>query len=142
VLDTWLARRAGLGVGDPVDVLGRTFQVAGLSRGTSSWLGAYLFVTRSAAEDLLRLPDTASFYLLRLPDGADTVAVARAIEEQVSGVETMTPAERAETSGKTLGSVLNTPINLMLVIGIVTGVAVMGLTLTPPSSTGCASTAC
>lgn len=128
VLDTWLAQRAGLAVGDPVDVLGRTFQVVGLSRGTSSWLGAYLFVTRRAAEDLLRLPGTASFYLLRLPVGADAAAVARAIEEQVSGVETMTPAERAATSWRILGSVLNTPINLMLAIGIVTGVAVMGLT--------------
>jgi putative ABC transport system permease protein len=128
VLDTWLARRAGLSVGDAVDVLGRTYRVTGLSRGTSSWLGAYLFISRPEAEDVLQLPGGASFYLLRLPSGADVDAVKEIIEQQVSGIEVMTPGERAALDWRLLGAVLNTPINLMIVIGVVTGTAVMGLT--------------
>jgi putative ABC transport system permease protein len=128
VLDTWLARRAGLGVGDAVDVLGRTYRVTGLSRGTSSWLGAYLFISRRDAEEVLQLAGIASFYLLRLPLEADVTAVKEAIEQQVAGVEVLTPAERAALDWKLLGTVLNMPINLMILIGVVTGTAVMGLT--------------
>jgi putative ABC transport system permease protein len=128
VLDSWLAQRAGLSVGDAVDVLGRTYQITGLSRGTSSWLGAYLFISRQEAEDVFQLPGGASFYLLRLPSGTDVAAAREAIEQQVPGVEVMTPGERAALDWTLLGTVLDTPINLMIVIGIVTGTAVMGLT--------------
>lgn len=128
VLDTWLARRAGLHVGDGVDVLGRTYRITGLSRGTSSWLGAYLFISRQDAEEVLQLAGIASFYLLRLPPGADVAVVKEAIEQQVAGVEVMTPVERAALDWKLLGTVLNMPINMMILIGVVTGVAVMGLT--------------
>lgn len=128
VLDTWLARRIGVGIGDEVEVLGRKFRIVGLSRGTYSWLGAYVFVSRRAAEEVLQLPGIASFYVVRLPGGADAAEVAETIEAQVSGIETMTPAEWTQLSWRLLGSTLNTPINTILVIGIATGVAVMGLT--------------
>jgi len=129
VLDTWLARRAGINLGSEVDVLGRSFRVVGLSRETSSWLGTYIFVSRNAAEAALQLPGTASFYLLRLPDGADVAAVREAVERSVDGVEVMTPAEKATITWKLLATILNAPINMMILIGIVTGVAVMGLTV-------------
>jgi len=53
-LDTWLAQKAHLQIGDTVEVLGRRFTVVGLTRGTASWMGAYLFISRAAAEDLRR----------------------------------------------------------------------------------------
>ena len=128
VLDTWLARRAQLRVEDTVEILGQTFQIVGLSRETSSWLGSYIFISREAAEDLLDLPGMASFYLLRLPENADIAATAESIGRQIDGVDVLTPAERASLSWKLLGSVLNAPVNLMLLIGVLTGVAVMALT--------------
>jgi len=127
-LDTWLAHHAGIGVNDEVNVLGQRFTVVGLTSQTTSWIGSYIFVSRTAAEGLLQQPGIASFYLLRLPDGADTSAVARAIESQVSGVEALTPGQIALARRKTLASIIGAPINLMLLIGFITGIAVMGLT--------------
>lgn len=128
VMDTWLARRSGIRIGDETEVLGRRFQVVGFSRETSSWAGAYIFISRNATEGLLQLPGIASFYLIRLPPGSDVNTVARAIESQVDGIDTMTPAEKATLDQKLLGTLLNAPINLMLWIAAITGAAVMGLT--------------
>lgn len=128
VLDTWLAQRAGVGLNDSVNILGKRFQVVGLARETSSFIGAYIFISRSAAEQAMQRPGSASFYMLRLPKGADVQTVAKAIETQVQGVETMTPAENVSLYWKLLGSVLNAPINMMLLIGVFTGTAVMALT--------------
>lgn len=128
VLDTWLARRGGIGVGDQVKVLGRRFTVVGLTRETASWMSPYIFVSQNAAEETLQLPGIASFYLLRLPSGADVAVAVEAIETQVAGVEALTPAEMAAADREILAAVMDTPLNVMLFISVVIGVAVMGLT--------------
>ncbi len=127
-LDTWLAHHAGIGIDDEMNLLGRRFTVVGLTSQTTSWIGSYIFVSRTAAEGLLRQPGIASFYWLRLPAGTDTSAVANAIESQVTGVEALTPDQIAAARRRTLASVIGAPINLMLMISFITGIAVMGLT--------------
>ena len=127
-LDTWLARQAGISLGDQIEVLGQPFTVVGLTRETSSWLGVYLFMSRSSAENLLQVPGTASFYWLRLPPGADVTAVAQEIEAQNPGVEAITPAAVAGARRNTLAAVLDTPLTFILLVGLVIGMAVMGLT--------------
>lgn len=128
LLDTWLAQQNGIAVGDEVEILGRTFTVVGLTRETASWMSPYIFVSQTTAEEALQLRGVASFYLLRLPAGTDTTATAEAIEAQVAGVEALTPAEIAAADREVLAAMMDTPINVMLVIGAVIGIAVMGLT--------------
>ena len=128
MLDTHLARRSGLAVGDEVELLGQTFTVVGLTRETASWMSPYIFVSLEAAEAALGLPDIVSFHLLRLPDGANVTAAAQAIDTRFPGVEALTPAEMARTDRRILAAVMDTPISVMLAIALVIGVAVMGLT--------------
>jgi putative ABC transport system permease protein len=128
-LDTWLAEKTDVQIGDTVDVLGRRFTVVGLTRGTASWMGTYLFVSRAAAEDLLEMPGMASFFLLRLPEGADKQAVSETIQSQIPGVGVVSPQKQAEADKKVLKTALSTPINVMLFISVITGIAVMGLTI-------------
>src|SRR5581483_6957035 len=128
LLDTHLAHESGFAIGDKVDVQGRTFTVVGLTRETNSFLGYYVFISRNAAEALLGFAETTSFYALRLPAGTDVTAVAKAVESQVSGVKAATPARLAANARKSLGSVLDSTLNAVLVVGILIGVAVMGLT--------------
>ena len=127
-LDTWLARKTDIQIGDAVDVLGRRFTVVGLTRGTASWMGTYLFVSRAAAEDLLEMPGMASFFLLRLPEGADRQAISETIQSRIPGVGVVAPEEQARASKEVLKTALSTPLNVMLFISIITGIAVMGLT--------------
>ncbi|MBI1281338.1 MAG: FtsX-like permease family protein [Anaerolineaceae bacterium] len=128
VFDASLARKAGINIGDKITLLNQPFRVVGLSRETVSWLAVYLFISRSAAEKTLQLPGIASYYALRLPPGSDLTAVANAIEKQFPNVEVFRPNQKTDASVKIVATVLDTPINLMLGISIVIGIAVMGLT--------------
>ena len=129
LLDIWLAHRNNIAVGDTTRILNRDFRVVGLTRETSSWVSPYIFVSQKAAEDILQLPGIASFYLLRLPEGADMTSIAETIEAEVDGVEALTPEEMAKADRKVLAAMLDTPLNLVIAIGFVIGTAVMGLTV-------------
>jgi len=128
VLDASLARRAGVNIGDKITLLNQPFRVVGLSRETVSWLAVYLFISRSAAEKTLQLPGIASYYALRLPPKSDLTAVIDTIEKQFPSVEVFTPNQKTDASVRIVATVLDTPINLMLAISVVIGIAVMGLT--------------
>lgn len=128
LLDTWLAQRSGVAVGDEVEVLGRTFTVVGLTRETTSWMSPYIFVSLDAAASSLGLNNIVSYHLLRLPAGADTGQAIAAVEAEVPGVDALTPAEVAEADARVLATVMDTPLTVMLVIGVVIGATVMGLT--------------
>ncbi len=127
-LDTWLAQRAGIALGDTITVLGQDFTVVGLTRETSSWMSPYIFITLDAAEQALGLSGLVSYHLLRLPPDADVQETAQKLEAVIPGISAMTPAEIADADRRVLANVMDSPINVMLVIGVVIGVAVMGLT--------------
>jgi len=127
-LDTWLAQRSGIEVGDEIDLLGRDFKVVGLTRETASWMSPYVFITLDAAESALGLSGIVSYHLLRLPENVDIRAAASAVEDRIPGIEVLTPDQIAEADQRVLATIMDTPINIMLVISIVIGAAVMGLT--------------
>ncbi|MBZ0294871.1 MAG: hypothetical protein K8L99_20080, partial [Anaerolineae bacterium] len=126
LLDTWLAWRSEIALGDEIEVLGQHFTVVGLTRETSSWMSPYIFVSQQAAEDMLQLSGIASFYLLRLPPDADVTATAANIELQVGGVAALTTNEMAAADRRVMATVLDTPFNVMLLISAAIGIGVMG----------------
>lgn len=127
MLDTWLAKRSGITLGDHVELLGREFEVVGLTRETSSWMSPYVFISLNAAETALGLSGIVSYHLLRLADGVDADAAARAVEDQIPGVDAMKPGEIAEADRRVLANIMDAPIFVMLVIGVVIGIAIMSL---------------
>jgi len=128
LLDTWLAQRAGIAVGDEIDVLGRPFDVVGLTRETASWMSPYIFVSLDAATAALGLNNVVSYHLLRLPPEAGVEEALDAVEEAVAGVDALTPHDMAAADRRVLATVMDTPLKVMLFIGVVIGAAVMGLT--------------
>jgi putative ABC transport system permease protein len=128
LVDSWLAKRTGIALDDRVDLLGGSFKVVGLTRETSSWMSPYIFVTLKAAGNLLGISGTVSYHLLRLPDGIDVEDAAQAIEKEVTGVDALTPQAIAQADQRVLSTIMDTPINVMLFIGVVIGIAVIGLT--------------
>ena len=128
LIDSWLAERAGALPGDEIELLGGSFTVVGLTRETASWMSPYMFITLDAAETVLGAYGMVSYHLLRLPEGADVESARRAIEGRVEGVEVLTPAEVAGADRRVIATIMDTPLNVMLVIGVVIGIAVTGLT--------------
>jgi putative ABC transport system permease protein len=127
LLDTWLAWRSGVQIGDTVNLLGHEFTVVGLTRETSSWMSPYVFVSLPAAGEALQALGDASFFLLRLPPHPDRAAVSQAIKAEVPNISVLTPHDIAAADRKFLAAVLDRPINVMLLISGVIAVAVMGL---------------
>ncbi len=128
LLDTWLAERIGVTIGYDLEVLGRTFEVVGLTRETASWMSPYVFISQQAAADLFQMEDGVSYYLLRLPDGASLVDVEEQLEAEYEQIDALQAEDITTADRQILASTMDRPISLILVIGIVIGIAVMGLT--------------
>jgi putative ABC transport system permease protein len=64
VLDRVLAERHGFKVGDTFEVAGRQLNVVGLSSGTSSWTGSYVFADKAFDELVVLAPGAASMLLV------------------------------------------------------------------------------
>ncbi len=128
MLDTWLAQRSGIEIGDTVKVLGREFEVVGLTRGTASWMAPYAFITLSAAQEALGLGDSVSYHLLRLNEGANLEVAKEAIESRFPGVKAIQPNQIAETDRRAIAAVMDRPINVLLFVAVIIGMAVMALT--------------
>lgn len=128
VLDRVLARRAGLGVGDRVEMLGRGFTVAGLSSGTSSWVSSLVFARKTAVEALLRVPDGTS--LLFVAPAADGVTEQlRARLDAVEGIDALPKATLRDNDRRLLTRIFNPPVRLMAGIAFLIGTLVVGLVI-------------
>lgn len=127
LLDTWLAWRSGLDVGDRVSMLGKEFTVAGLTRETASWMSPYVFMSLASAEEVLQHSGDATFFLVKLSPGSTPSAVTDAITTEFDGTDVLTPDEMAATDRKFLAAILDRPIGVMLIISAIIAIAVMGL---------------
>lgn len=128
LLDTWLAERAGITLGDAINLLGQSFRVVGLTRDTASWMSPYIFVSLDAARTALGLSSVVSYHLLQLAADADVDSAIAAVEARLVGVNALTPDDVAAADERALATVLDTPLKVMVTIGAVIGVAVMSLT--------------
>lgn len=138
VMDYSLARKYGLAVGDRAEVFGKSFQIVGLSAGTSSMFGSYLFV---GIEDAMAFvlaagaphqeADAAapSFLLVQTEPGVPPFGVREAIERGVSAADVLTPSEMAANDAAIIGRLMGPVFGLLAGVANVVGLLVIGLTL-------------
>jgi len=128
VFDRVLAERHSLEVGDRFDVMGKEFEIVGLSDGTTSWMTSFFFLPKSAAEDLLLAPGATSLLLVTAEGGTDEGQLLQRLAE-LDGVEALTKTEVIENDTKLLVEVFSAPIRLMAGIAVLVGVLVVGLVI-------------
>jgi putative ABC transport system permease protein len=129
VVDDTLADELGLDLGEAVEIGGEPFDVVGLSGETANIAGKHVFITRASVQRLLGLGERISFVLVRVEPGADADAVAEAINAQLPEV-TATPRDELSANDRELLSRLFVaPINVMFTVGLLVGLAVIGLTM-------------
>lgn len=128
VFDRVLAQQHGIRVGDAVPILGQTFTVVGLSDGTTSWMSSFLFVRKSAAESLLRVPGATSFLLIT-PDRETTPSVLRDRLQSVPGTNSLLKQSVTTNDQKLFGSILDRPLQVMSVVAFLVGTLVVGLVI-------------
>jgi putative ABC transport system permease protein len=127
-LDAWLAERAGINLGDTVSVLGSRFIVVGLTSETSSWMSPYIFLTLKSTENILGLSGIVSYHLLSLPGDGNPAETVQLLSGSVPNIQVLTPDKISDADRRVLANVMDSPINVMLIIGVGIGIAVIGLT--------------
>lgn len=119
--------RAGVGVGDDVTVLGRSFKVVGVSDAYGSVFNSFAFVTLDAFEAYGS--DSISYVLVRAKSGVDADELTRRIEAQVPNVTATTRDDFAKKEIQVINDMATDVVSIMNVIGFVIGLAVMALTV-------------
>jgi putative ABC transport system permease protein len=95
------AEAFGKKVGDPMDVLGTTFEVVGIFEVGSFFIDRGLVVPLDFARRISRKPeDQVSAFYLELDEGVDAAAVARVVEEELSDVRARTTEETDQEFAK------------------------------------------
>ncbi|HEU5318380.1 MAG TPA: ABC transporter permease, partial [Chloroflexota bacterium] len=123
------AARAGVGMGDAVRILGKTFRVAGLTSGTATITNSVAFV---ALEDFRGLRGGApgvSYVLVRARRGAPVEALSDAIQAAHPELTVQTRGRFAAEERRIVADMSTDIIAVMNFVGFVTGLAVLALTV-------------
>jgi len=129
VVDSVLAGEIGAALGSPVQVGGKPLRVVGISAGTAALAGKLLFVSLADAREILRMPDVVGFVLLKLSDGADASSVAEELGAAHPELTVQTRAALSRNDRDVLSGLFVTPITMMSRVGLLVGLAIVGLTM-------------
>ena len=128
VIDRSIAVKAGVGIGDVVKILGRTFTIAGLTTGTVNLVSSVAFISMADFREARAGSDAMSFLLVRALPGVSPADLAARIEAQVSGVTAQPTAAFAAQERRVIRDMSTDLIAIMNLVGLLIGLAVMALT--------------
>jgi putative ABC transport system permease protein len=123
------AARAGVGLGDPVTILGREFTIGGLSEGTTNLANAIAFIP---FDDFARLggsQSVVSFVLVTVAPGEPVEGLASRIEAAIPGVTVQTRQAFAAQERRIVRDMSTDLITIMNLVGFLIGLAVVALTV-------------
>ncbi|MBI3942595.1 MAG: ABC transporter permease, partial [Chloroflexi bacterium] len=129
IIDSSVAARSGVGIGDRAKILGEEFEITGLSEGTASLVNSLAFI---ALDDFTRLrgnQQLVSFLLVKVKPGATPDAVTKRIEMRVPGVTAQTREAFAAQERKVVRDMSTDVITIMNTVGFMIGLAVLALTV-------------
>lgn len=128
IIDKVMAKNQNLQVGDILDINGEQLEISGISSGGNLISFQYAYVTYDQAKTMFNLGNKVNFYLIKLAPGADSLTVKANIEENVEEVSVLTRDEFVDSSRKVVTDSFLPIVAVLVVIGLVIGIAVIGLT--------------
>src|SRR4030067_513043 len=128
IMDSVLANRHNLKIGDAFEILDQDFTIVGLSDGTTSWMTSFFFILKPAAEILLRAPGATSFLLIETKTGASTINIQSRLDE-LPGINALTKGDVAANDLKLFAKVFSAPLKLMVGIAFLVGTMIVGLVI-------------
>jgi len=126
-IDRVLARDAGVGVGDRLDLLGRSFRVVRVHSGGNS-IFQTAFLSAADARELIGLSGRVSFFLVGLKPRADAAVVSQRLRDALPGLEVHTSREFADRFASRVNAGFLAVVGVLVGIGFVVGGAVIALT--------------
>jgi putative ABC transport system permease protein len=123
VLDSVMANRHDITLGERIDVMGASFRVVGLSSDTAGFMTSYVFTTYAATGRLFAASGTTSYVLVGASDPA-------AVRERLvaAGFNTLTAREVAANAEEVASGIFSGPLRLMVIVAFAAGTLVIALT--------------
>lgn len=128
IIDEAVVRSQNLGLGDTVDVFGKTFTIAGITRGLTNIINSVTFIHLDDFQEL-RGDQAVSYALLRVGPDVNPAEVAAAINARSDNVTAQSRADFAREERQIIKDMSVEVLNLMNASGLLIGLAVAALTL-------------
>lgn len=129
VMDSVLAKKNDIHVGDQVKLVDGDFKVVGLSSQTAAVGNFYVFISLEEAAEQLRAQNRISFVLAEPADNFTSEQVAQDINEQLIEVDALPSEEFAKNSREIVASMVGRPLVAMIAIGILVGFALIAVSV-------------
>lgn len=126
-IDRVLARHAGIGMGDSLQVLGHRLVVSAIHSGGNS-IFQTAFLNAADARALFGIDSFTNFLLLDLAPGAQERPVAAAVRRALPGTETHTSEQFATSFANRVNAGFLSVVGVLVGLGFVVGGAVIALT--------------
>lgn len=129
VLDSVLAKKNKIKIGDRVTLIDGEFTVVGLSEETAAVGNFYAFISADAAAMQLRADNRLSFVLAEPSSGVNKEELRDAINRNIDGADALTAQEFSENSREIVRSMVGRPLITMIFIGVIVGFALIALSV-------------
>src|SRR3990167_7588743 len=129
IVDKISARTKEIKINDALDIAGQKFKVVGLSEGGDVVTFSFAFINRGDANRVFRLPDSTNYYTVLLTEGTDTPTAISDIKGAIPSVDAVTKQNFIDNNTKLIRETFLPVILVLLIIGVVVGTAVIGLTI-------------
>ena len=126
VLDRVLAGRHDLKIGDTLDVAGRQLPVVGLSSGTSSWTGSYVFAQKAFVESLVLAPGAASMLLVTPAAGTSSAQLIASLRS-IPDTNVLLKSDVMANDQQVSAGVADQIVILMVAAAFIVGALVVGM---------------
>ena len=129
VLDRVLADRHNFAVGDTLEISGVALKVVGLSNGTSSLSGSYVFVRKSLAEKLVLSPGAVSVLLVTASPDTAPEDLAAALQQSMPGANVLLKGQVMANDQAIMAGIIDQIVMLMVGAAFIVGALVVGMVL-------------
>jgi putative ABC transport system permease protein len=127
-IDSVLAQKTGLGVGDSVDILGHKLVVDKVTSLGNAAITQFAFMNAADARAIFALPGYVNYLLVTARQGSDLDSTAAEIEAALPNTDVRTSGEFASHVAKMVNEGFLPVVSVLVAIGFVVGGAVIALT--------------
>ncbi|NJD02966.1 MAG: FtsX-like permease family protein [Ruminiclostridium sp.] len=129
IVDSVMAGQNGLQAGKKVQLLGKEFQIVGLSSETNSYMNSSIFVTQAAIAGLLNNSGLVSAILIKAGNTIQVNALKEILARKFPDLQVLTRSEMAGKISSTLEDAIGPVISIIVGVAFPVGIMVVGLTM-------------
>lgn len=129
IISDTLARKIDKQLGDSIELANTNFTIRGIAAGASSFSTHYAWITYEQAQGMSEFPGVANFAFITLEDPTQATKKAKELSSAYSNLSILDKSTFIENNRKELEESYLPIIQAIVVISIVIGITVVGLTM-------------